>query len=184
MIILYGYADEILGETNGINKKSAESTAGRRLLDLLLKKNGLFVTSANIKIGESGKPYLDGYPEVDFNITHSKGLVACALSIGEGRVGIDAEPIGRECPPERQKALAARFFSEDEQNRLSSGEMTFTELWTRREAYLKMTGEGFANGIGKKIPDSTFFHFFTAHGFTFAVATERTAKIVVKEYKA
>jgi len=102
----------------------------------------------------------------------------------EGKVGIDAEPIGREYPLERQKALAARFFSEDERNRLSSGEMTFTELWTRREAYLKMTGEGFANGIGKKIPDSTFFHFFTALGFAFAVATERAAKIVVREYKA
>jgi phosphopantetheinyl transferase len=91
VIILYGFVSEILGYTPDKNKKSAESDAGRRLLDLLLRERGVHATSDNIKIGINGKPYFEGMPGLDFNITHSKGFVACILSMGEGRVGIDTE---------------------------------------------------------------------------------------------
>lgn len=182
MIILYGYADEILGETNGINKKSAESTAGRRLLDILLKENEIAAISEDIRIDASGRPYLEA-GGIDFNITHSKGFVACALSLGEGRVGIDAEPSTRELPPERQKALATRFFSEDEQNALISGKKSFPKLWTEREAYLKMTGEGFSRGIGRAIPSEAHLVHFELCGFDVTVAAEQDCEIVLEEYK-
>lgn len=183
MILLYGYADEILGQITDKNKKSAESAAGRRILDILLSECGVAATSENIKTGKQGKPYLAELPNVDFNITHSNGFVACILSVGEGRVGIDAEPAECPYPPEKQKALASRFFSEDEQKCLFHGEKTFSELWTRREACLKMTGEGFAKGIGRDLSGDAHCTAYDIHGFTVTVATERNSEIIIYEYK-
>ena len=183
MIVLCGFISEIPGYSPDKNKKSAESDAGRRLLDLLLQENGVNATSDNIKIGINGKPYFDVLPGIDFNITHSKGFVACVLSMGEGRVGIDAEPTAIAYPPEKQKMLAARFFGDDEQKSLADGSMTFSDLWTRREAYLKMTGEGFANGICRNIPQNLRFSSFEVDGYTVTVCTENDAQIILRKYK-
>ena len=181
MILVYGTAEEINGG-KAENKKIAESAAGKKLFDILLIESGVAATSEDIKTGEQGKPYLAELPNVDFNITHSNGFVACILSVGEGRVGIDAEPAECSYPAEKQKALATRFFSEDEQKSLSAGDKTFAQLWTRREAALKMTGEGFAKGIGQELPQNVHFTTLTIGGFTLTVAAEQTANIVVKEY--
>lgn len=183
MIILYGFVSEILGYTPDKNKKSAESDAGRRLLDLLLVESGVDATSDNIKIGINGKPYFEGMPGLDFNITHSKGLVACILSMDEGRVGIDTELTEIAYPPEKQKMLAARFLGDDEQKSLADGDMTFSELWTRREAYLKMTGDGFAKGICEKIPSNVRFSSFEVEGYTVTVCTENDVPIILRKYK-
>ena len=54
MILMYGYADEMIGERFGENKKSAESEAGRMLLATLLAENGIDATLDNIKRKENG----------------------------------------------------------------------------------------------------------------------------------
>ena len=151
MLLLYGFVDRIVEKTEE-NKRSAESLAGRVLLDRALEACGVNAISSYIRKEDNGKPYLEGHPEIDFNITHSNGFVACILSVGEGRVGIDAEPQNTPYSKEKQMALACRFFGESERMLLEKGEMDFSELWTRREAYLKMTGEGFAAGAKRICP--------------------------------
>ena len=181
MLLIYGKIEDIL-EKDTENKKSAESAAGRMLLDVLLSRSGVASTSADIKIGKQGKPYLATLPNTDFNITHSNGFVACILSVDEGQVGIDAEPITTVIPDEKQKRLAARYFTDVERTTLESGERSFSELWTRREAFLKMTGDGFAKGIGREIPEDAFFTTLTLDGFILTACTEKQTDITVMEY--
>ena len=147
------------------------------LMSLLLNMIPVFLLWEQARIS-----IFSSFPLLCLVVALSNGFVACILSVGEGRVGIDAEPT--ECPytAEKQNALAARFFSEDEQKSLSAGDKTFAQLWTRREAALKMTGEGFAKGIGQELPQNVHFTTLTIGGFTLTVAAEQTANVVVKEY--
>jgi 4'-phosphopantetheinyl transferase len=80
---------------------------------------------------------------ITFNVSHS-GSVAL-LAFGRGReVGIDVERIRRNFDP---SAIARRFFSEYEQKELSAVSSqakveAFFRCWTRKEAYIKATGDG------------------------------------------
>ncbi len=91
----------------------------------------------NVQVNSNGKPVAEN---VYFNLSHSADWVICA--VGEKRVGCDIEKINDE--PE---GLAERFFHQNEAEYLNStkGEMrkeTFFRLWTLKESYIKMTGEG------------------------------------------
>lgn len=98
----------------------------------------------------NGKPYLQDDP-VYFNLSHSGNYAVCAVSSRE--VGVDIQEY-KQADMER---LARRFFSEEEQNALkacTNGEeqyKLFYRLWTRKEAYGKLTGEGIAAVIEKSV---------------------------------
>lgn len=90
-----------------------------------------------------GKPYLDGQHEWHFNVSHSKSLFVCALT-NAGEIGVDIEQVR---PVGDALAIAARFFSTSEARRLrllpqDLQMIGFFECWTRKEAFLKATGEG------------------------------------------
>lgn len=84
----------------------------------------------------SGKPELKG-SNLFFNISHCSGLVVCA--VGGCPIGVDVE--GDRRVTER---LIRKVCSPGEQQyiRESDGKRRFLELWTLKESYLKMTGEG------------------------------------------
>lgn len=90
-----------------------------------------------ITLGPVGKPEGE---KVHFNISHSGDMVICA--VGQKAVGCDVEKIGKE-----PKGVAQRFFHRNEVEYLQSfqgqerNEMFF-RLWTWKESYIKMTGEG------------------------------------------
>lgn len=90
-----------------------------------------------ITLGPMGKPKAE---KVHFNISHSGDWVICAVS-GKA-VGCDIEKIDQE--PE---GVAQRFFHQQEAaylqkfQREERNEMFF-RLWTWKESYMKMTGEG------------------------------------------
>ena len=98
----------------------------------------------------SGRPSLS-HPhgiDVDFNLAHSRGLVAMALGRGV-RIGIDVERFERR----RSLEIARRYFSVREIAALESlpadaQPRRFVELWTLKEAYLKAIGTGIAGGLG------------------------------------
>lgn len=90
---------------------------------------------------EYGKPYVSGYENCFFNISHSGNRVICAVSDTECGVDIEKTEV-----PAQMDMIASKFFSIYERNAilLSSNPVdAFTRLWTLREAYVKMRGKGF-----------------------------------------
>jgi 4'-phosphopantetheinyl transferase len=101
--------------------------------------------------GAGGKPSVAadaGSPSLIFNLSHTHGLVACAIAAG-GDVGIDVEGIDRRVGAEE---VAARFFSSLEQADLarcpaSERAKRFFDLWTLKEAYIKALGRGLSHSL-------------------------------------
>jgi 4'-phosphopantetheinyl transferase len=96
--------------------------------------------------GPHGKPVLAQYGRrgrIAFNLTHTRGLVACACASG-GSVGIDAEAID---PRLDCLELATAYFAPAEIADLRNATeldrpARFIELWTLKEAYVKAVGGG------------------------------------------
>jgi 4'-phosphopantetheinyl transferase len=85
-----------------------------------------------------------------FNLAHSGELALLALTRA-GEVGVDVERI-RPMPDALE--LAARFFSPREVAALQTvppddANAAFFRLWTRKEAWLKATGEGIAESLAR-----------------------------------
>jgi 4'-phosphopantetheinyl transferase len=98
-----------------------------------------------------GKPDLAGALErigIRFNLSHSAALALIAVT-RERAVGVDVEYLGREVSHE---AIAERFFSERERRDLTSfapalRKRAFLDCWTRKEAFIKASGEGLFRGL-------------------------------------
>ena len=107
-----------------------------RLMEEALKRHGF--SAENVAIGVNGKPECEG---VYFNLSHSGDMVLCAVS--DVPVGCDLEKVV-DAPLE----VADRYFSEEERQYIEEGQnfpdinRRFFRLWTMKESYLKMTGEG------------------------------------------
>jgi 4'-phosphopantetheinyl transferase len=99
-------------------------------------------------IDEHGRPQLAmrpaHAPDLRFNLTHTKGLVACAVTVGR-EVGIDVEHIGRALTFD----VPERFFSAREVADLRAlphiqQQTVFFDYWTLKESYIKARGLGLA----------------------------------------
>ncbi len=102
------------------------------------------------KTAEKGKPYLISPDNktcpLNFNLSHTEDIALLAVSSGQ-EVGIDIENKQRTsdwqgiarrfCTPEEQDAL---FLIED----MAEQREAFYDLWTRKEAYMKVLGSGLA----------------------------------------
>ena len=92
----------------------------------------------------NGKPVLEApYERWRFNLAHSGPVLLCAVAEA-CEVGVDVERV-RPMPDAAQ--IAARFFAPDEREALerldaAEREAAFFACWTRKEAFLKATGEG------------------------------------------
>ena len=85
-----------------------------------------------------------GVPDLRFNISHTDGLIACAVTIGR-EVGVDVEHVGRRLTQD----VAARFFAPQEVADLQAlptpdQPRMFFDYWTLKEAYIKARGFGLA----------------------------------------
>ena len=93
-----------------------------------------------------GKPALvkeQNPGDLRFSLSHSGGTLLVAVARGR-EVGVDVETIRPDRP---HLDLARRFFSSEEAKVLAAlparvRPFAFTSAWTRKEAYLKATGEG------------------------------------------
>ena len=78
-----------------------------------------------------------------FNVSHSGGIALLAFVRGR-EIGIDVEQVRSDFDLE---AIARRFFSAHEQDQLfalaaETRIEAFFRCWTRKEAYIKATGDG------------------------------------------
>ena len=93
--------------------------------------------------GEHEKPYLAD-EALFFSVSHSGDIVAIASDTAE--VGCDVEVI----PAEKRLKIADRFYHPNEREYVYSSDdktRAFCRIWTRKEAYLKMTGEGISSDL-------------------------------------
>ena len=129
---------------------AARWAASRIVLRSLLGRY-LFLEPRDIsfQIGATGKPDVaipSGRRQIQFNMSHSDAVGLYAVSRFR-RVGIDVERM-RRLPD--FASLAQRMFAPDEQRVLqglpdAQRTAAFFRFWTRKEAYLKATGQGLAS---------------------------------------
>lgn len=116
----------------------------KRIRERLLYKaasiyTGMEMAAFEKTVGEGGKPYFSGLPQVHFSISHSGDYWACAF--GSEEVGLDIQHHD-SC---RYKNIANRFFHQEEKAYLESSDFdkeAFFELWAAKESYVKYTGRG------------------------------------------
>lgn len=106
--------------------------------------------SLTYRYGEKGKPYFQEIP-LFFSLSHSGEYVLCAVSPQE--IGADIQKL----QPADVLKLGKRFYAESEYLALECCESAkerqrlFFGLWSRKEAYGKLTGEGVAAVLGKDL---------------------------------
>jgi 4'-phosphopantetheinyl transferase len=121
--------------------------ASRSLLRILLA--GYLATdpaAVSFSYSEKGKPSLGpthAGSNLKFNISHSGGVTLLAFT-RDREIGVDVEQVRRDSD---LKAIARRFFSPKEQAQLADlpaekSVDAFFRCWTRKEAYIKATGDG------------------------------------------
>lgn len=99
-----------------------------------------------------GKPFLAEHPDMHFNLSHAGDVLLVGVARGR-RIGIDVE---RRIPETVVDAIRETVSSEPERvqldhlNRAERGER-FSQLWTRKEAYIKADGRGM--GLDLKLID-------------------------------
>ena len=106
---------------------------------LLLKKclEEYHINIEDIRYGKHGKPEIEG---IYFNLSHSHDMVVLAVS--NRPIGCDIEKVGKI-----RDGIAKHYFTDNEVRYLEQYDgdkkrEEFYHLWTMKESYMKMTGEG------------------------------------------
>jgi 4'-phosphopantetheinyl transferase len=106
-----------------------------------------------LRIEQYGKPEVANLPaaapDLRFNLSHTEGLVACAVTVGRD-VGVDVEHIQRALTHD----VAERFFSPEEVTDLRAlppeeQDVVFFDYWTLKESYIKARGLGLTLPLGQ-----------------------------------
>ncbi len=189
---------ECVGDVNFLNTSEKEryesygmETVARVFLKgrSALRELGGFYTGNtplffDVEAGEGGKPYFHNWQDLHFNLSHSGEQLSLAFS---------SEPVGVDLERKERKGdfleLAKRFFHPEERARVESeGGGVFLEIWTAKEAMLKLAGKGIAAGLektrvlenGEGFLESTriFLHRFETEMCVGAVASFSPIRVV------
>lgn len=141
--------------------------AGLMLQTLIEQKLGIAPCALVLEKNENGKPMVQGHPEFYFNLSHAGDYVV--LAYGDVPLGIDIERIrpqnlrvAKRCYTEAEYAYVTGvdtgvnqvgdIFGEKQSVKIGTDEVLleperdindrFFYLWTMKEAYLKLTGDG------------------------------------------
>lgn len=146
-----------------LTKREIERKAG----DYALRKVFSEVYGINdISINREGKPYIEDCP-YHFNLSHSGDFLL--LAVGETPVGADIEKITKIRPKTMEK-----YFSQSEQNRVKKeGKNIFFELWTKKESYVKYTGEGIKGLSNVIFPEDVAFFTAKHEDYQISVCTKK-----------
>ena len=148
--LLYPARKVAVDRLNNMKAKVASVATGLLLQDIVREELGIEPKDLIVGKGEQGKPYIEGYPNFHFNISHSSDMVAIAYGISP--VGIDIEHIrcresdlkvAKRCfTPEEYTFITGEAFCKDSEGISHSVEERFFMVWTMKEAYLKYKGTG------------------------------------------
>ncbi len=104
-----------------------------------------------------GKPFIANHPDVHFNLSHSGTVALCAVS---------NQPIGTDVETTRKvsTSLISYTMNDSEKEQISASSnptMRFLYFWTRKEALLKLTGDGIRNNLKQVLDNAEKYHFET-----------------------
>ncbi len=139
-------------------KKQVEWMAGKAAVKKLVSEMLGQVDGHRLTVSarKSGEPYLDNYPDVCISISHSGRYAVAAVGLKRCRVAVDVEKIESG----RMASIGRIAFSDRERERLNGkNDEEHYRCWTVKEAYLKIIGKGFAEGLKKvEILENDIFH--------------------------
>ena len=123
------------------------------------------------EIGPSGKPCVKDRQDFFYNISHSGRYVVIAW--GNTEVGVDVQQEGKA----KVEALAKRYFSADEQAYVQEDPQRFYEVWTKKESYVKYTGQGLGQDLSAfstLTPEEGihYFHWVLEGGYHLCLCTK------------
>ncbi len=133
--------------------------------------------------GEHEKPYAENC-DTFFSVSHSDDIVAIAYDCAE--LGLDVEKL----PDESRLKIANRFYHPNERRFVNEAEdklRAFCDIWTRKEAYLKCTGEGISSDLTAfdttSDPMKGSLKTFHLNGYSMSVCSEKplTDEIYISE---
>lgn len=114
-----------------------------------------------IEKGVYGKPYMKGYDDFQYSLSHSGEWTVCA---------VDIMPIGADIQEMKswKLQLAKRFYHADEYDRLlaikenDSDRRTreFYSIWTAKESVAKWNGRGIGAGISGYVTAQDYSHVY------------------------
>ncbi|GEM_PF-2327988 len=138
-----------------LSQRENISVLSKKILISELKKQG-YDFDFEIEKDSKGKPFFVNRKDIFFSISHTREYIA--ICFDNKPIGIDMETIR-----EKKIPLAERFFNTKEVDYLKSiknresnefsftsfedTDLAFTQLWTIKEAYVKMIGQGIANNF-------------------------------------
>lgn len=129
-------------EINLIEKKKMEDPYD--LVSQLIKEKFGLEKIGQIQVDEKGKPFLADLDQVHFSISHTGDMWAVALD--NKPIGLDIERKTRK--PKDWLALAQRFLTDEEADYVGKyGQAGFLRIWVRKEACLKLTGQGLSGNL-------------------------------------
>lgn len=113
--------------------------------ELVGSLKGYWKMGATVKKGPYGKPYIQG-ANMFYNISHSAKYIV--FSYAQDPIGIDIEKISAY-----DNEVMKSCYTEDEILYVCQDEnkqdVRFTEVWTRKEAYLKYIGTGLTDNMSQ-----------------------------------
>lgn len=145
---------------------------GRQNIPERVQNSQRIPLSLQYRFGPHGKPEIVDFP-LYFSLSHSGDYVLCAISDRE--VGADIQKLQTV----DFSKLASRFFAEAEYKALeecdseAERQKLFFRLWTNKEAYGKMTGQGIMAALNSDVLYPQWPEISAPEGYAIAVCTER-----------
>lgn len=142
-----------LNKVSPYRRNKVESITGKKskllslgaglLLTFALREYGIDETNVKYARDINEKPYLENYPEIQFNLSHSGTKVMCGICNQPMKLGCDVEEVR---PINLQ--IAKRFYHQKEtsiifsEKNISEQEKLFFDFWTAKESFVKALGTG------------------------------------------
>lgn len=135
-----------------------------QMLLSMLRKNQMIGPDERpvFDIATHGKPRFSHLPDIHFNISHCKNAILVAID--QRPIGIDVERIVTP-----KESLVEYTMTSEEANSIHEApypEIRFTELWTQKEALLKLRGTGIQGGLKDALLDVQGATLLTRHNIT------------------
>lgn len=165
--------DERLYKICSYNKKtSVQMFAGDVLSRLAINYTfGVPIRELVYKTSKAGKPYVEKYNSIHFNISHSNNVVMCAVS--NTSIGIDVQYMKNL----NIKPLIKRFFSEQEQKEILNSRFQkddFFKLWTKKESFIKYADLRIADGLKTlNYQNCSFKHFLFLDNYQVCICRKK-----------